>query len=118
MLSTIAFLGGIALSLTISLMIVYLMQPVLQRLLAELCGTTQRASFWSRFSQIMLVISPLLTATLLFTAEPVDTVLLLRETLFNILLGIFVALVVIALLIWKSIPLSVGLPENSGENSP
>ena len=64
-----------------------------------------------------LTASPLLTTTLLSAPEAhtTSTLLLFQEALSNVLLGTFVALGMIGLLLWRSIPFSAATTEESPE---
>jgi hypothetical protein len=56
------FFIGTAISQTIaSLVVVYLRQP-LESVLSDLCGTAERARFWTSFSSVSLLLLPLIFA--------------------------------------------------------
>jgi hypothetical protein len=57
---TVAFLTDVALAVIISLSAVAYLKGHLKTLLVELCGTTERASFWLAFSNVTLVLIPLI----------------------------------------------------------
>jgi uncharacterized membrane protein YhaH (DUF805 family) len=57
---TAAFLTDITLAVIISVGIVAYVKGHLRTLLIELCGTTERASFWLAFSNVTLVLVPLI----------------------------------------------------------
>jgi hypothetical protein len=59
---TMAFLLNIALAALLFVGIVAYVQKHLRALLIELCGTMERASFWLAFSNITLVLVPLIFA--------------------------------------------------------
>lgn len=58
----IVFLIEIAVTLLASILLVGYLRPHLHRVLAELCGTDERAQFWTVFSNILLIGSPLIIA--------------------------------------------------------
>jgi hypothetical protein len=62
MTPTIAFLSDIALATLLFVGIVAYFKKHLRTLLIELCGTTERASFWLAFSNVTLVLVPLIFA--------------------------------------------------------
>jgi hypothetical protein len=102
----ILFLSEIGLSLIVSLFLIYWFTPLLKVVLVETCGKQNRADFWVRYTQFMLVISPLLIVVFLSKAPESlssDMVLLVQDTLFRILMGIFIALLAIGKVIWRSI---------------
>ena len=56
------FLVGIGITLLMSLtVVIYLMNP-LRKILTELCGTRERADFWLAFSNVALMLTPLIFA--------------------------------------------------------
>ncbi len=59
MTPTVAFLSDIALTTLLFVGIVAYIKKHLRTLLLELCGTTERASFWLAFSNVALVLVPL-----------------------------------------------------------
>ncbi|MFZ5876121.1 MAG: hypothetical protein ACOYXU_06885 [Nitrospirota bacterium] len=96
---------GIALGLSLAV-IVYLRKR-LRRILTEICGSGERAEFWSGLTNVMLVITPLLIV--LFSpypgsTPPPSTLIVLKDTLFRALLGVGIALGVEGFVIWRSIP--------------
>jgi hypothetical protein len=106
MSSGILFLSEIGLSLFISLFLIYWFTPLLKDVLIETCGKQSRAGFWVRYTQFMLVISPLLIVVFLSKAPESlssDVVSLVQDTLFRVLMGIFIALLAIGKVIWRSI---------------
>ena len=66
----ILFLLGIGTTLTIALaVVVYLMRP-LRKILLDICGTKERAEFWTAFSNVTLVLVPLICALFRGPQEP------------------------------------------------
>jgi hypothetical protein len=57
---TIAFLSVVGLTVTLSIALVAYVNAPLKSLLIELCGTKERASFWLAFSNVTLVLIPLI----------------------------------------------------------
>lgn len=58
----ISFLVQMALTLAIVFLVVKYLHPYLKKILAELCGTEERAQFWTAFSNILLIGLPLIFA--------------------------------------------------------
>ena len=54
------FILEVTLTLAISMLVFRYMRPFLTRILIDLCGTEERAQFWTVFSNIILVGLPLL----------------------------------------------------------
>jgi hypothetical protein len=55
-----SFVIEVVLTLTISLALVRYLRPFLKRILVDLCGTEDRAQFWTAFSNILLIGMPLI----------------------------------------------------------
>jgi hypothetical protein len=99
----------IMLCLGISLVLIWLIKSLLCDILIETCGTQKRAEFWVMFTQLMLVISPLLLVIYFVPTADATTINVakaLKDTLFRTLLGDFIALASIGQVIWKSIKYS------------
>lgn len=115
------FLSEIGLSLIISLFLIYWFTPLLRDVLIETCGKQNRADFWVRYTHFMLVISPLLIVVFLSNApdspEP-NIIMQIQDTLFHILMGIFIALVAIGKVIWKSISNLAAFNQDSTHEKP
>lgn len=56
------FLMEAALTLVISVLIVQYLRPFLRKVLMDLCGTEDRAQFWTAFSNILLIGLPMIIA--------------------------------------------------------
>ena len=66
----ILFLLGIGTTLAIAFgVVVYLMHP-LRKILLDICGTKERAEFWTAFSNVTLVLVPLICALFRGPQEP------------------------------------------------
>ena len=112
------FLIEITLCVILSLAVIALLKPYLSDVLAETCGTARRAAFWVMFTQLMLVIAPLLLVVF-FTdvrpgipSYPAESI---KDALFRSLLGIFIAIAMIGHVIWKS--LATDLASNHGNSN-
>lgn len=55
----ISFLIQMALTLVIVSLVVKYIHPYLKKILTELCGTEERAQFWTAFSNILMIGLPL-----------------------------------------------------------
>lgn len=96
----------VLLCLGISIAVILLLKPLLRDVLIETCGTAKRAEFWVMFTQLMLIISPLLIVIFFAPTETSITTNIaeaMQDTLFRSLLGVFVALAMIGQVMWKSI---------------
>ncbi len=100
------FLLEVTLCLGISFVMIWLLRPLLTAILTETCGTETRAGFWVMFTQLMLVIAPLLIVVYFVPTETISQPNIaneLRQALFRTLLGDFVALSAIGQVIWSSV---------------
>ena len=115
----VLFLIEVLLCFAISVSLIYLLKPVLCDMLIDICGTETRAAFWVMFTQLMLIISPLLLVIYFAPTQDVlaiNTAEALKDTLFRTLLGDFVALATIGVVIWKSIRVPPAPPLPAGDN--
>ena len=58
----ILFVGGLAMTLVTSVSVVIYLKSSLQKILAELCGSPERAAFWTSFSNVALTVVPVIFA--------------------------------------------------------
>ena len=57
-----SFVIEVALTVVISGLLVRYLRPFLQKILLDLCGTEERAQFWTAFSNILLIGLPIIFA--------------------------------------------------------
>ena len=62
MITILSFLTQLALTLVLASLIVGYLRPFLRKVLADLCGTEERAQFWTAFSSVLLIGTPLIFA--------------------------------------------------------
>ncbi len=55
------FLIEMTISISVGLIVLAILSNPLRKLLIDLCGTEERANFWMTYSNIMLILAPLLT---------------------------------------------------------
>ena len=103
------FIIEILLSLSVSTLVIICLTKPLRRLLIDMCGTESRARFWVVYSNVMLVIAPLLTIIIFGKSDLIgEANFTFYKTAFgSALFGIFISLVVIGMQINKSIPKAV-----------
>jgi hypothetical protein len=58
----LSFVVEVVITVVLSAMIVAYLRPFLQRVLTDLCGTEDRARFWTAFSSILLIGMPVIFA--------------------------------------------------------
>ena len=56
------FLTGLGATLVVTLVVVIYLRPNLRKILIDLCGTQERGEFWTAFSNVTLVLIPLICA--------------------------------------------------------
>jgi len=71
-------------------------------LLAELCGTEERSRFWTVWSTVMTVVTPMLFVSLRSVANNVPD--LVQSTMTSTLFGILLALVGMGYAVWSRSP--------------
>jgi hypothetical protein len=72
----LAFLIGAGLTALVSLVVVVYLQRPLLRALTEACGTEQRARVWTAYSNVVILLLPLLAVLLARVAPPASDSLL------------------------------------------
>lgn len=104
-MNEMSFLLGIAIALAFSLAVVVYLRRRLRTILIDLCGTEDRAGFWTAFSNVTLVLVPLICA--LFERPESGRVLDLFAVASQIqwaLIGLVAALALVGLVISVYIP--------------
>ena len=56
------FLIGVGITLTVSMVVVVYLQKHLRRILIDLCQTEDRADFWTAFTNVTVVLVPVICA--------------------------------------------------------
>jgi hypothetical protein len=59
MQNEIAFLLAVGITMLLSVLVVFYLRKPLHRVLHDLCGTEERAGFWTAFANILLFLMPL-----------------------------------------------------------
>ena len=106
MSSTQAFLADVGITAILFIGIVAYVQRHLRALLIELCGTKERASFWLAFSNVALVLVPMIFA-LDYTPDPGPDKSMIFEMATQIkcaLIGFVITLGGLALVLYRFIP--------------
>lgn len=101
-----AFLIELLVALTVSVTALLLLKNALLGLLTDLCGGVNRARFWNRFTQLMLLIGPLLVTVMFDPVTGQGDILdvgLIRDSVKHALLGGFMTLTGMGYVIWKTI---------------
>ena len=56
------FLSGLGFTVVVCFLVVGYLRPHLQRILVDLCHTEERAKFWTAFSNVTLILTPIVFA--------------------------------------------------------
>jgi hypothetical protein len=113
------FLVGIGITLLMSLTtVIYLMNP-LRKILTELCGTRERADFWLAFSNVTLMLTPLIFAASCTPEPSGNLVIEIATQLKWSFIGLLIALMITGWVISRFIPRRPGtsspvVPHHSG----
>lgn len=104
--TTRVFLTGVGTALAVSLLTVASLRPHLRRILIDLCGTEERASFWAAFSNVALVLMPLIFAMQYRSETGPETSLVLEmgAQLKWALIGLVASVLVLGLVVSMFIP--------------
>jgi divalent metal cation (Fe/Co/Zn/Cd) transporter len=108
------FLIALTITVIASLFAVLYLHRSLHRVLVELCGNEHRASFWTAYSNFVLVLVPIVALLVARSSErPADSGVftvadLLRWSLFGLVVSAFVIAMGVATFIWPGrTPISV-----------
>lgn len=95
------FLAQVGIAGIVSLAVILYLRRILHSMLLEICDRQpQRAEFWVRMLDVMMVVAPLIL-TLLLGLDEGSAFQVLRRALLLVLIGQFVSLVVVARTIWS-----------------
>lgn len=102
MLPIAALLITYALTALIALLAAVILWRPLSILLAELCGTEERSHFWTVWSTVMMVATPMLFVSWRGVAtNPTD---LVQGTMTSALIGVLMALLGMGFAVWSRSP--------------
>ena len=113
------FIIEISIALLVSGTTTFVITNVLKDLLIDLCGDIVRATFWSRFTIIMLFLTPLMFVMFFgvsFDSETADHTVVKRALGWS-LFGVFCAMLTMAFQISKFIPSKKALALPFKENT-
>jgi hypothetical protein len=98
------FLVGVAATALMSLGVVRYLNPYLQNVLMDLCGTDARAAFWTAFANVTIGLTPLIFAMHYRPAPVTPFVFELGTQLEWALGGLLVSVVLLGVVLSKFIP--------------
>ncbi|WP_267350162.1 hypothetical protein [Sphingomonas sp. GM_Shp_2] len=97
-----ALLITYALTALIALLAVVTLWRPLSILLAELCGTEERSRFWTMWSTVMMVATPMLFVS--WRGVATDPTELVQGTMTSALIGVLMALLGMGFAVWSRNP--------------
>ena len=97
-----ALLITYALTALIALLAVVTLWRPLSILLAELCGTEERSRFWTMWSTVMMVATPMLFVS--WRGVATDPIELVQGTMTSALIGVLMALLGMGFAVWSRNP--------------
>ena len=110
-----SYLIGVGVTLMVSMVVVVYLRPHLRRILVDLCRTEDRADFWTAFTNVTVILAPLICAMFhrpghAGAALFFDIATQCRSALLGLIASVIVVGLVIASFIPKSAPSRL-LPE-------
>jgi len=95
-------------ALSISIFVLSLIKPYLKDVLKDTCGTEHSAEFWVRFTQLMMVFSPLVIVIFFAGLSTNDQSIMhlayvLKQTLLQTLVGELIGLAFVGRIIYRAI---------------
>ena len=97
--ASILFVCGLAITLVTSVSVVIYLKSPLRKILAELCGSPERAAFWTAFSNVALTVVPVIFA-MQYHPETGGTALVAFELADQLKWGLIGMVLSITLLAW------------------
>jgi len=99
-------------ALSMSVLIIFLLTKYLKEVLTDTCGTNHSAEFWVRFTQIMMVIAPLVIVIFFSVVDSHQLMLahpayILKQTILQTLIGEFIGLILVGKIIYRAINTTV-----------
>lgn len=115
----IVFLIGVGSPALASLAAVVYLTPALRQILIDLCGTAERANFWTVFTNLAFILTPLIFALHQIPQDGSNVPLMLQlsSQLKWALIGLVLTLLIVGLVISRFIPRPQRFPTaaNKGE---
>lgn len=97
------FLFSLGLPIALTLASMAYLRPILRNVLAEICGTTERAEFWIRCATLLSLFGALILVLAFGAGDQSNLIDTLRWTLVLTLAGGFAGIAWVARTIWNSL---------------
>ncbi len=103
---TVVFVGGLGFTIVICALVVWYLKPHLYNVLVDLCGTGERAKFWTVFSNIILMLVPIAFAMSYRPAvgQGIPAVFQVTDQLRWTLIGLSVSVIALGIVVGRFIP--------------
>jgi len=101
-------------ALSISIFVLSLIKPYLKEVLKDTCGTEHSAEFWVRFTQLMMIFTPLVIVIFFAGLSTNDQSIMhlayvLKQTLLQTLVGELIGLAFVGRIIYRAINITLEL---------
>lgn len=99
------FIIEVVMGLAVSAFVIIVFKKPLKMVLIDICGTEIRANFWVTYTNLMLVIAPLLTSIMFGKsgAAAIANFTFYKTALGSVIFGIFISLLIVGLQIMKAV---------------
>lgn len=102
------FAVQLVIALSMSVFVLSLIKPNLKDVLKDTCGTEHSAEFWVRFTQLMMIIAPLVIVIFFSGLQSSELMLtqpayVLKQTLLQVLVGELIGLALVGRIIYRAI---------------
>lgn len=113
------FLIGTGITIATTTAALCYLQPHMKSILTELCGTEERARFWTSFSNVVLFLTPLIFALRIQpqASATVTLIYAMGDQISMALLGLVLAIGVVGIVISKFIPMRTSEIKSSSKVS-
>ena len=100
------FLIEMLIGLGVSALVIFSLRQPLKDVLTDICGTEVRAKFWVMYTNLMLMITPLLSSIIFGKSHRIAeaTFSFYKTAVGSVLFGVFLSLVIIGWQITKTLP--------------
>lgn len=101
---TVVFIGGLGFTVVICALVVQYLKPHLYNVLVDLCGTNERAKFWTVFSNITLMLVPIVFAMSYRPGRDIPVVFQVTNQLRWTLVGLVASVMALGIVVSRFIP--------------
>ncbi|GEM_PF-1281772 len=98
------FSGELLIAMGLSFTVLRIIKPTLGPLLSFFCHDSEASAFWTQYTHLMVYIVPLLLVVFFSQVGEINApsgLLIVKQTLFRGLLGVFLAVLGVAYVLWR-----------------